>query len=46
MTRVMNHIDLVLFAALVMFGWFGLACRPWGIGRDQAEAASLAGALV
>lgn len=45
MTRVMNHIDLVLFAALVMFGWFLLACRPWGIGHDQAEAASLAGAL-
>ena len=41
----MNHIDLVLFAALVMFGWFLLACRPWGIGHDQAEAASLAGAL-
>jgi len=37
----MNHIDLVLFAALVMFGWFLLACRPWGIGHDQAEAASL-----
>jgi len=43
MTRF--HIDLVLFAALVMFGWFLLACRPWGIGHDQAEAASLAGAL-
>ncbi|MEN9768428.1 MAG: hypothetical protein RLZZ180_58 [Pseudomonadota bacterium] len=45
MARIMNHIDLVLFAALVMFGWFVLACSHWGIGHDQAEAAGLAGAL-
>lgn len=45
MTRIMNHIDLVLFAALVAFGWYVLACRPWGIGHDQAAAAGLAGAL-
>ena len=43
--KVMNHIDLVLFAALVAFGWYVLACRPWGIGHDQAAAAGLAGAL-
>lgn len=41
----MNHIDLVLFLALVAFGWYVLACRPWGIGHDQAAAAGLAGAL-
>jgi hypothetical protein len=45
MTRITNHIDLVLFAALVAFGWYVLACRPWGIGHDQAAAAGLAGAL-
>lgn len=45
MTRIMNHIDLVLFAALVAFGWYVLASRPWGIGHDQAAAAGLAGAL-
>ena len=39
------QIDLVLSAALVMFGWFVLACGPWGIGHDQAETAGLAGAL-
>jgi hypothetical protein len=43
--KVMNHVDLVLFAALVAFGWYVLACRPWGIGHDQAAAAGLAGAL-
>jgi hypothetical protein len=46
MTRIMNHIDLVLFAALVAFGWYVLACRPWGIGHDQAAAAGLAGVRI
>ena len=44
-TKIMNHIDLVLFVALVAFGGYVLACRPWGIGHDQAAAAGLAGAL-
>jgi hypothetical protein len=44
-TRSTNHIDLVLFAALVAFGWYVLACRPLGIGHDQAAAPGLAGAL-
>lgn len=44
-TKVTNHIDLVLFLALVAFGWYVLAFRPWGIGHDQAAAAGLAGAL-
>lgn len=26
--KVINHIDLVLFATLVAFGWYVLACRP------------------
>lgn len=42
--KVMNHIDLVLFAALVGFGWYVLAFRPWGVGHNQAAAAGLAGA--
>ncbi len=44
-SRVMNHIDLVLFAALVASGWYVLECSPWGSGHDQAAAAGLAGAL-
>lgn len=44
-TKVTNHIDLVLFLALVAFGWYVLAFRPWGISHDQAAAAGLAGAL-
>jgi hypothetical protein len=39
--RIMNHIDLLLFAALVAFGWYVLACGPWGIGHDQAAAGLL-----
>ena len=45
MVKVINHVDLLLFAALVGFGWYVLACSPWGIGHDQAAAAGLAGAL-
>lgn len=41
----MNHVDLLLFSALVAIGWYVLACSPWGIGRDPAAAAGLAGAL-
>lgn len=41
----MNWIDVVLFVALVALGSYVLACNPWGIFRDQAAAAGLAGAL-
>ena len=43
--KVINHVDLLLFAALVGFGWYVLACSPWEIGHDPAAAAGLAGAL-
>lgn len=46
MVKVVNHIDLVLFAALVALGLYVLAMQPPGIDRDQAAAAAgLAGAL-
>lgn len=41
--KLMNHIDLVLFAVLAAIGWYVLFSRPCGI--DPAAAAGLAGAL-
>ncbi|MCU9952783.1 hypothetical protein OEJ37_05325 [Burkholderia sp. BKH01] len=43
--RVVGHIDLVLFVALVAFGGYVIVCKPWGIGTDESAAAALAGAL-